>query len=306
MSALRSAKGKRGIAVRAAAAWDRLVLPRWLRRPARLASRLAGGEIAYPRFAATLGTAGFLSVVGLYGAFLGGHLPTVAQAVTARGGFAVDDVRVAGNKQTSDIDVLQRLELTGWTSLIGFDADAARERIATLPWVASVSVRKIYPDVLQVTLTEREPFAIWQHGRELSLIDADGKIIVPFRNERFATLPLVIGRGANERAAEFLARLARAPELSARTRAIIRVADRRWDLRLENGITISLPEHGEDAAIDDLARLDREKGILSRDIAAVDMRLEDRLIVKLTPDAVMRREAALKEQEKLRKAGKRI
>ena len=29
----------------------------------------------------------------------------------------------------------------------------------------------------------------------------------------------------------------------------IRVAERRWDLRLENGITVKLPENGEDAAI---------------------------------------------------------
>ena len=307
MSALRSAKGGRGMAAGAAAAWDRLVLPRWLRRPARLAARLASGEIAYPRFAATLGTAGFLALAGLYGAILGGHMPSVVQGVAAHGGFAVDDVRMAGNKETSDIDVLEKLELTGWTSLVGFDADAARERIAGLPWVESASVRKIYPDVLEVTIEERKAFAIWQHGRELSLIDAEGRIIAPFRQERFATLPLVIGRGANERAAEFLSRLDRVPGLAARTKALIRVADRRWDLRLENGIAIRLPEFGEDAAVDEIVRLDREQGILSRDIAAVDMRLEDRLVVQLTPDAVVRREAALKEQEKLRgKPGKRI
>ena len=307
MSALRSAKGGRGMAAGAAAAWDRLVLPRWLRRPARLATRLASGEIAYPRCAATLGTAGFLALAGLYGAILGGHMPSVVQGVAAHGGFAVDDVRMAGNKETSDIDVLEKLELTGWTSLVGFDADAARERIAGLPWVESASVRKIYPDVLEVTIEERKPFAIWQHGRELSLIDAEGRIIAPFRQERFATLPLVIGRGANERASEFLSRLDRVPGLAARTKALIRVADRRWDLRLENGIAIRLPEFGEDAAVDEIARLDREQGILSRDIAAVDMRLEDRLVVQLTPDAVVRREAALKEQEKLRgKPGKRI
>ena len=307
MSALRSAKGGRGMAAGAAAAWDRLVLPRWLRRPARLAARLASGEIAYPRFAATLGTAGFLVLAGLYGAILGGHMPSVVQGVAAHGGFAVDDVRMAGNKETSDIDVLEKLELTGWTSLVGFDADAARERIAGLPWVESASVRKIYPDVLEVTIEERKAFAIWQHGRELSLIDSEGRIIAPFRQERFATLPFVIGRGANERAAEFLSRLDRVPGLAARTKALIRVADRRWDLRLENGIAIRLPEFGEDAAVDEIARLDREQGILSRDIAAVDMRLEDRLVVQLTPDAVVRREAALKEQEKLRgKPGKRI
>ncbi len=88
----------------------------------------------------------------------------------------------------------------------------------------------------------------------------------------------------------------------------IRVAERRWDLRLENGITVKLPELNEDKAIAELMRLDRENGILSRDLAAVDMRLNDRLVLQLTPEAALRRTAALTEQAKAakRKPGKSI
>lgn len=307
MFALKSAQVARkdvdGSAVsRAANVWDGLVLPRWLRKPARVLGRLLGGEVAVPRYAATTMTAVFFSATGVYGAILGGHGPAIVQAVTARSGFAVEDVRMAGNRETSEIDVLQELGLDGWTSLIGFDADAARERIAKMPWVTGASVRKIYPNVIEVEIAEKKPLAIWQHGQQLSLIDGAGRIIVPFNHQRYATLPVFIGAGANERAGEFMARVARTPELSARVKAYIRVADRRWDLRLENGVTIRLPEHGEDAAIAEIARMDREQGILSRDVAAVDMRLEDRIVVKLTPDAATRREAALTEQAK--KAGK--
>ena len=292
---------------RAAKAWGGLVLPRWLRKPARVLGRLAGGDVTVPRYAATTMTAVFLSATGVYGAILGGHGPALVQAVTARSGFAVEDVRMAGNRETSEIDVLQELELDGWTSLIGFDADAARERISKMPWVTEASVRKIYPNVIEVEIAEKKPMAIWQHGRQLSLIDGAGRIIVPFNHQRYATLPVFIGAGANERAAEFMSRVARTPQLSARVKAYIRVADRRWDLRLENGVTIRLPEHGEDAAIAEIARLDGEQGILSRDVAAVDMRLEDRVVVKLTPEAATRREAALTEQaKKSGKPGKKI
>ncbi|MDP3898494.1 MAG: cell division protein FtsQ/DivIB, partial [Mesorhizobium sp.] len=128
--------------------------------------------------------------------------------------------------------------------------------------------------------------------------DAKGSIIVPFRHERYATLPLVIGSGANAEAAAFVARLGKTPELSSRVNAFIRVAERRWDLRLENGLTIKLPETGEDDAIAEIVSLDREQGLLSRDLAAVDMRFEDRLVVKLTPEAVLRRNAALNERDK--------
>ncbi len=53
-------------------------------------------------------------------------------------------------------------------------------------------------------------------------------------------LPLVIGYGAADQAAGFVAKIRQHPELAARVKGYIRVAERRWDLRLENGVTIKL------------------------------------------------------------------
>ena len=221
---------------------ENLVLPRFLRRPARFVARLCDGEYAPPRHAGIIATAIFLSSSALYGAWLGGQIPAAAQAVTARLGFAVDQVRVSGNRETSEIDILERLDLDGWTSLIGFDAEAARGRIAQLPWVKAAAVRKVYPDALEVRIEEREPFAIWQHGSQLAIVERSGRVIAPFGGGRHAVLPLVIGYGAAEEAAGFVGKIRQHPELAARVKGFIRVAERRWDLRLENGITIRLPE----------------------------------------------------------------
>jgi cell division protein FtsQ len=287
---------------------ENFVLPRFLRRPARFVVRFCDGEYQPPRYAGVVATAVFLSSSVLYGAWLGGQIPAAAQAVTARFGFAVDQVRVSGNKETSEIDILERLDLDGWTSLIGFDAEAARERIAGLPWVKVAAVRKVYPDELEVRIEEREPFAIWQHGSQLAIIERDGRVVTPFDGGRHAVLPLVIGYGAAEQAAAFVDKIRQHPELAARVKGFIRVAERRWDLRLENGITIRLPETGEDAAIAEVLKLDREDGLLSRDIATVDLRLEDRLVIRLTPEAMERRTTLLAEQEKAakKKPGKSI
>ena len=86
----------------------------------------------------------------------------------------------------------------------------------------------------------------------------------------------------------------------------VHIAERRWDLRLENGITIKLPDHEEDAALAGIVEMDRMQGLLTRDIAAVDMRLDDRIVVQLTPEAAVRRDAALKEIAKTRKTERRI
>jgi cell division protein FtsQ len=243
---------------------------------------------------------------GLYGAVLGGHMPSVVQAVTARTGFAVSAVRITGNRETSEIDVLGAIGLDGFTSLIGFDAEAARDRIAALPWAQAVTVRKIYPSAIEVLIEERDAFAVWQHGSELTLIEKSGKPIAPLSGSRHASLPLVVGMGAPERAEAFIAKIAALDGLSRRVVGYIRVADRRWDLRLENGITVRLPEHGEDAALAELVRMDRESGLLSTDIVAIDMRLPDRIAVQLSPDASVAREAALKERLGKAKAERKI
>ncbi|RWM26011.1 cell division protein FtsQ/DivIB [Mesorhizobium sp.] len=302
MSALRWGQGKDGEAglslFGVSLSFDHFVLPRQLRRPVRLLARLCDGEYEAPRFSAAILSAALLASAGAYGAYLGGYADSVVQGVTARTGFAVDQIKVVGNRQTSEIDILDRLGLDGWTSLIGFDAEAARERIATLPWVEVAAVRKIYPHTLEVRVEEREPFALWQQGDLLSVIERSGEVIAPFSGGKQALLPLIIGTGAPAKAPDFLEKIKRYPELAARVKGYIRVGERRWDLKLENGITVKLPEDDEDRAIAELVKLDHDNGLLTRDIAAVDMRLSDRLVVELSPEAATQREAALSEKPK--------
>ncbi|MER9230945.1 cell division protein FtsQ/DivIB [Mesorhizobium sp. M0622] len=281
--------------------FDHFVLPRLLRRPVRVLARLGEGDFEAPPYSAVILSAALLISASAYGAYLGGHADAIVQSVTARTGFAVDQVKVVGNRETSEIDILDRLELDGWTSLIGFDAEAARERITTLPWVEAAAVRKVYPHTLEVRVEEREPFALWQQGSALSVIEKSGTVIAPFSGGKQILLPLIIGTGAPAKAPDFLAKIKNYPELAARIKGYIRIGERRWDLKLENGITVKLPEDGEDQAIADLVRMDHENGLLTRDIAAVDMRLSDRLVVQLTPEAATQRQAALNEKPKMLK-----
>lgn len=282
------------------------VLPRPLRRPVRSLARLFSSDVEAPRYAGLALTVGLFAAAGVYGAILGGHVPSIVQAMTARTGFAVNAVRISGNVHTSEIDVLGAIGLDGFTSLVGFDAAAARDRIAELPWAQAVTVRKIYPSALEVRIEEREAFAVWQRGSDLTLIESDGKPIAPLTGTRHASLPLVVGTGAPERARAFIAKIATHQGLARRVVGYIRVADRRWDLRLDNGITVRLPEQGEDAALAQLVRLDQENGLLSRDVVAIDLRLTDRIAVQLSPDAAVARQAALKDRLAKAKSGRNI
>lgn len=277
---------------------------RWLRRPLRVASRLGAGAYAAPPFSATILSAVLLSSSAIYGAYLGGQLEGFVQNVTARTGFAVDQIRVVGNRHTSEIDILGELELNGWTALVGLDVEDARDRIALLPWVEHATVRKVYPNALEVRIEEREPFAIWQQGQVLTVIEKSGRVIAPFSGGQLAGLPLIVGNGAPEYAPKLIAQIAGVPELAGRVKGYVRIGERRWDLHLNNGVTIKLPEHGVAAALEQLVRMDREQSLLRRDIVAVDLRISDRVAVELSSDASSARLAALKNAA--RKSGSRI
>jgi len=283
------------------------VLPRFLRKPFRFAARLFQGNVSIPRHAGTIGMLGFLGATGLYGMVIGNHSQEVVKATASTLGFAIEDVKVVGNRETSDIDILGQLNLDGETSLVGLSAEEARASIAQLPWVESAEVRKVYPGTVQVALHERQAFAIWQNDNELSLIDAEGDTIVPFRAGRYNTLPLVVGDGAQKVVKGFVDEVANYPALAGKVRAYIRVADRRWDLLLDNGVRIMLPAEDPLKALAQIQKLDEEKHLLTRDITAVDLRLDDRITVQLTASGMEQRQKFLAERKKeLARTGKRV
>src|SRR5262249_26049298 len=145
-------------------------------------------------------------------------------------------------------------------------------------------------------------------GGNVSVISNDGTVIAPLHDPAFATLPLIVGKGAGVRAREFLALLDRHPEIRDAVSASILVAERRWNLRLKSGVDVKLPE----AAVElraargggvpaRLARLDQDRQLLSRDISVVDLRLSDRVTVRLSEEAAQAREQARKDKTAKRK-----
>lgn len=309
MSALKGRSGKlldERVAAPAADA-ERRVLPRPLRRVFRFCASLAAGRIAIPNHTGTAAALAFYAATGLYGMYVGGHAPAVEQSITAAAGFSIEDVKISGNAETSEIDILQLLGLDGTTSLVAIDIEAARRKLVELPWVDDAEIRKVYPGTVEVKLRERQAYAIWQHGTELSLIEKSGSVIAPLRDNKFASLPLFVGRDAEQAAITFETLFSGWPELRQRVKAYVRVAGRRWDLHLDNGVVIRLPEEGVDDALARLARLEGEQKVLERDIAAVDLRLSDRMTIQLTPGAAERRQVAVEARDKaLKKAGQKI
>lgn len=286
---------------------DREFGKRGQRPPSRLsvlADRVRSGEVMrWPVLAVT----GVLVAAALvYGAFLGGHVAAAGAATSqqihqliAAVGFRVDDVTVRGRGQTTTNDVLHALQVAHGDSIFAFDTDEARIRLERLDWVMSAQVTRLLPHTVHIELVEQKPFAIWQLKKRLvAVVDQNGRQITDKNIEQYGYLPLIMGHGAPRRSADFIKMVQKFPELAPRVRAYRRVADRRWDLRLENGVTVLLPETNVEAALVELVGADMQHRLLSRDVTAIDLRLPDRFTVRLAPDAAARRDASNPLSEK--------
>jgi len=224
-------------------------------------------------------------------------------ALANSAGFRITSVAINGRKQLTQDEVLAIGGVNGHSSLLFLDASSVREKLKANPWISEATVLKLYPGQLRIDIVERSAFALWQQNGRLSVISDDGAVLQDFVSPAFLKLPLVVGKGAETRARDFLALLSRYPQVSSVTKAATFVGERRWNLRLNDGLDIRLPENDVGNALATLSNLDKDEHLFAKDIVAIDLRLPDRLAVQLSDDAAKAREEALKKKEPKKKVG---
>ncbi|HWV40387.1 cell division protein FtsQ/DivIB [Pseudorhodoplanes sp.] len=279
-------------------------------RANRTPRAIARIERALPRGAGTVAVFAFMLASVAYGIAKGGHaevvgtqLAEIRDAAANSVGFGITSIALTGETQLTREEILNIAGVSGRASLLFLDAEEARARLKASPWIADATILKLFPDRLHISITERRAFALWQKDGRVQVVSRDGVMVQPFVAPHVAHLPLVVGTGANVKAAEFLSVMNNYPALRDQVHAYVRVADRRWNLRLKNGMDIRLPEVEPAHAIEALLQLDRDRKILSRDLLAIDMRIPDRVTVRLSDEAAAARAEALKDKKTKRKGG---
>jgi cell division protein FtsQ len=192
----------------------------------------------------------FLGAALIHGVVSGGHLdyagspwPKLPGKIAEVFGHAAIDIEMSGLRHHEPAEVLAQLGIKPGGSLIGFDGKRAREALERLDWVQNASVTRHFPNRLQITIFEREPFVIWQNNGALQVVDRRGK---PMRGVPTTTgnmLLQVVGAGANIEASSLINQMEVTPDLLQEVKAAVRVGGRRWDLFMNDGVTISLPEN---------------------------------------------------------------
>ncbi len=234
-------------------------------------------------------------IVGKTWAVAGAELSAWSEKQIIRAGLSVRHVFVTGRGETSKDQVLSAMGVRSGQSILAFDPNQARQNLLQLGWVETARVERRLPDTIVVLLRERKALALWQHKGRQVLIDHGGEVIARNNLARFAHLPVVVGKDAPKAAADLIEMLSQKPVLFAQVQAAVRIGARRWDVRLKNGIKVHLPADNPFGAWGRLAELAAEHRIFERDVAAIDMRLPDRLVLRLTPEAAARKNQSGKD-----------
>ncbi len=207
---------------------------------------------------------------------------------TADMGFSVERVYATGRFQTDRQTLIEALGVDIHQPIFEVSLETARQRVEALPWVSEASVERRLPDTIILRIDERTPLALWQNDGRLAVVDDNGDVIDGARPQDFRELLLVVGPDAADVAADLIAVMNLVPEVRDRVRAAVRIGNRRWNLKLDDGIDVQLPEDDLDGALYRLADLDKAEQLLARDVQTVDLRLPDKLVLRLTPEAQAR------------------
>jgi cell division protein FtsQ len=216
-----------------------------------------------------------------------------AGSVVGKAGFTVSGYQITGinhmNRALIDSVVTDELHRAAGEAASDkapqalVNAAEIRNRLLGFGWIKDARVSHRLPDTLVIDIVERTPAALWQNEGQLALIDDEGVVLDRVPVDKMPDLPLLIGPGANGEEAQLGRLMAAVPTLKPQLASATWVGGRRWDLNLQSGETVALPEGEETAkeALVKFARLDKESGLLGRGIVRFDLRVPDKMIVRL-------------------------
>ena len=207
------------------------------------------------------------------------YVSSEALTRSANAGFIVKDILVTGRKQVSAEELLESLSVKQGMPIFGFNIADAEQSLSNIPWVQSATISRRLPNTIVVQLQERAPAALWQHDKKIFLIDKDGTVLSASDLDQWHQLPLVVGSGAEKNVTQLLGFLQAEPAIATEFVSAVRIENRRWDLHLKNDVTVKLPEQDTELALSRLAALTKDKNILARNIASIDLRQPERIMV---------------------------
>lgn len=194
-------------------------------------------------------------------------------------GLQVKKIAINGRRLVPQHDILQALEVRLGDPFSRFDMEVAYSQLSQHPWIKSALIQRQWPDGIHVTIHERVPLALWQYHQKVVLVDETGEVLTS-QVESYKHFPLLIGPGAPQSGYDLLQVLQKYPDLQQEVVAATRIGNRRWDLRLKNGVTVMLPEVAYAQSLKTLEGLQKKIQIFEKAKKVIDLRLPKKMVMR--------------------------
>jgi len=201
--------------------------------------------------------------------------------ITSQAGFKVNEILVAGRSEIAKEELLGKLIIKKDMPIFWLDVNDAQQALTQISWVKNVTISRRLPDKIFVDLEERKPAALWQHDKQVQLVDRDGIILITDDMKKWENLPLIVGTGAVENLPQLVDLLIAEPLVKNHIVSATRVGERRWDIKFDTGVVIKLPENDVEFALRRLVKVENEKQILSKNVKVIDLRKPERMVLEL-------------------------
>ncbi len=227
-----------------------------------------------------------VSCVGIYFSPVGQKtkqaISEIYQIISEKADLKLKQVNVSGHIRTSLNTINEKVGLSIGTPIFNINLEQIQTNLMDLPWIKTVIVERWLPSSLNIRITEKKPIALWQNNKKYFPINTDGKVIQDSHTP-LGDMLLVVGSDAPEHTPSLIEVLKLYPEIWEKVRSAVRNGDRRWDLYLndaQNGLEVKLPAENIKNALDRLQNLNQEEKMLKRQLKMIDLRLEDKFLVR--------------------------
>ena len=205
--------------------------------------------------------------------------------VIERPEFMLNALSIEGASDNLNAEIREVLGLHFPVSSFDLDIADLRKRVLTLPPVEIAEARIKGGGILHIKVNEKTPALLLKEKIGFTVLSKQGEFIRSVSSrEHFSGLPVIIGKGAENAAAQANAIFKEIYGKLDQVRGLVFVGQRRWNLIMASGQVVMLPEKNPEHAIQKIIILDKAEQILSRNISVFDLRLPSRITLRIPPD----------------------
>lgn len=195
--------------------------------------------------------------------------------------FMLSALSIQGSSDSLNAEIREILGLNFPISSFDLDLADLRNRVLSLPPVETAEVRLEGGSILHVKVKEKVPALLLKDDTGIHVLNKNGDYIRPLLSTEYGSkLPVITGEGAQKAAAEAFILFSALYDKLDEVRGLVLVGGRRWNIVLNSGQVIMLPEKKSEQAVQKILILDKAEKILSRDIAVFDFRLPYRITLR--------------------------